>query len=291
MKSYGSKMEIRKVFIVGLGTMGSGIAQISAQAGYSVLAQDIHEDALKSGMKAIEWSVEKLVSKGQVEGAKEEILGRIETTKDLHDARDADLVIEAVIENLQLKQEIFSDLDKICSSKTILATNTSALLITDIASRTNHPERVVGTHFFPPVPIMRLVEIVRGLLTSDETMKITCEFVQSLTKEPLIVHKDIPGFVVNRINLWIYLEAIRLLELGVASVKDIDKALRLGAGYTIGPFEAMDLAGLDAMLNAIMALYKGTRDPKLFPPDTLRKMVSAGFLGRKTGRGFYEYKT
>ena len=283
-------MKIRKIFLVGFGTMGNGIAQVSAMAGYDVVAYDIDEGVLEKGLKTIEWSVEKLISKGEIEGSKEEILGKIRTTKDLQAVQETDLVIEAVIENLELKQKIFSDLDRLCHPKVILATNTSALGITDIASATNHPERVVGTHFFNPVPMMRLVEVVKGLLTSEETMEIIREFVLSIKKEPLMVYKDIPGFVVNRINGWIYLEAMRLLEQGVASVEDIDKGMRLGVGHAMGPFQTMDLAGLDAILNARMALYNSTREPRLFPPDILRNMVSAGLLGRKTGRGFYKYE-
>lgn len=270
--------------------MGNGIAQVSAQAGYEVVAQDIDEDILKEGMRTIEWSVQKLIEKGKLEGTKEEIIQRIRTTTDLNVAKEADFVIEAVIEDLELKRNIFSDLDRICPSETILATNTSCLLITDIASRTNHPERVVGTHFFNPVPMMRLVEVVKGLLTSEETMETARKYVVSIKKEPLMVHKDIPGFVVNRINGWVYLEAMRLFEQGVASIEDIDKGMRLGVGHTMGPFQTMDLAGLDAILNARMALYNGTQEPKLFPPDILRKMVSARLLGRKTGRGFYKYE-
>lgn len=282
-------MKNKKVFVVGFGMMGNGIAQVSAQSGYEVVAQDVDEDILERGMKSIAWSVEKLASKGKIEGTKEEVLGRIRTTTDLNLAEEADFVVEAVIEDLELKQRLFSDLDRRCSPKTILATNTSALLITDIASKTNHPERVVGTHFFNPAPIMRLVEVVKGLLTSDETMETAKNYVLSLGKEPLLVHKDIPGFVVNRINGWIYLEAMRLLEQGVASVEDIDKGMRLGVGHSMGPFETMDMAGLDTIMKARMAVYNGTRDQRLFPPDILRRMVSAGLLGRKTGKGFYTY--
>ena len=283
-------MEIQKVMVVGFGIMGNGIAQVCAQAGYEVIGQDTDQGALEKGMKSIEWSVDKLISKGTVEGMKGEILGRITTTCDTHVAKEADLVIEAAVEDLELKKKIFGELDQVCPPETILATNTSCLLITDIAASTARPERVVGTHFFNPVPMMRLVEVVKGFVTSDKTMEKTRDFVISIGKEPLMVHKDIPGFVVNRINGYVYLEAMRLLEQGVASVEDIDKGMRLGVGHTMGPFQTMDLAGLDAILNARMALYNGTKDPKLFPPDMLRKMVAAGVLGRKTGRGFYDYK-
>jgi len=200
--------------------MGSGIAQVSAQAGYQVFVYDVDESVFEKGRKAIEWSLKKLVSKGKVEGTEEEILSRIKTTTDLQSCREVDLVIEAVIEDLELKKKMFSELDRICSPRTILATNTSNLLITDIASKTNHPERVVGTHFFNPVPMMQLVEVVKGLRTSDETVEIARKFVVSIKKEPLMVYKDIPGFVVNRINGWIYLEAMRLLEQGVATSDD-----------------------------------------------------------------------
>ena len=282
-------MKIKKVCVIGVGIMGNGIVQVAAQAGYEVIAQDVDEKALNKGMEAIDWSVEKLISKGKVEGKKEDILSRITTSQDIQDAQDADIVIEAAIEDLELKQTIFSGLDSICGPDTILATNTSCLTITDIASKTQHPERVVGAHFFNPVPMMRLVEVVKGMLTSEETMETTRDFVKTLGKEPLIVNKDIPGFVVNRINGWVYLEAMRLLELGVASVEDIDKGMKLGVGHTMGPFETMDLAGLDSILKSRMALYEGTKEVRLFPPDILRNMVSARLLGRKTGKGFYDY--
>jgi 3-hydroxybutyryl-CoA dehydrogenase len=283
-------MKGKKIFVLGFGTMGSGIVQVSAQSGYKVRVFDADVNAWEKGMKTIEWSIDKMISKGHINEDKRDILSRIRKSENLYSAQEADIVIEAVVESLELKIDIFSELDRICSASTILATNTSGLLVTDIASKTIHPERVVGLHFFNPVQLMRLVEVVKGFLTSNKTMERARGYVESLRKEPLMVYKDIPGFVVNRINGWVYLEAMRLLELGVASAEDIDKGMRLGVGHTMGPFQTMDLAGLDAVLNSRMAVYEGTKDPKLFPPDILRRMVSAGLLGRKTGRGFYKYE-
>ncbi len=278
-----------KVFVQGFGLMGSGIAQVFAQAGYQVVATDVDDGILQKGMSSITQSVSKFVEKGTVKGSKEEILGRIRTTRNVDEAADAALVVEAVYEDMQLKKKTFEKLDAICPATTILASNTSGLLITDIASATKRPERMVGTHFFSPPQMMRLVEVVRGFLTSDETVNQIKKWIESIGKEAIVVEKEVPGFVVNRINGMVYLEALRLLEQGVATAADIDKGLKLGTGYAMGPFEVMDLIGLDTLLKSRMGIYEQTKDIRFYPPDILRKMVSAGFLGRKTRKGFYEY--
>lgn len=278
-----------KIFVQGFGMMGCGIAQVFAQAGFEVVATDLEQTQLEKGLMEITRSVRKLAEKGLIKEGVEGILGRIRTTRQMEEAAEAVMVVEAVYEDMELKKQVFRKLDAVCSSETILASNTSGLLITEIASSTKNPERVVGTHFFSPVPMMRLVEIIQGLLTSSDTTRRTKELIISIGKEPIVVEKEVPGFVVNRINGMVYLEALRLLEYGVASVADIDKALKLGVGYTMGPFETMDMIGLDTVLKSRMGIYEQTKDARFLPPDILKKMVAAGFLGRKTSKGFYEY--
>jgi 3-hydroxybutyryl-CoA dehydrogenase len=282
-------MEIKKIFVVGSGLMGSGIAQVSAQAGYAVVMQDITDGALKKGMDSIRWSVKKFAERGAVKESPEAIVGRISTTMDLAAARDADLVIEAVFERLDVKQEVFKELGGICKPEAILATNTSALPITEIAAVTKRPGMVVGTHFFSPVPMMRIVEIVKGLSTSEESLAVAREYVLSLGKEYITVHRDIAGFALNRLNIPSTLEAIRLVEAGVATPEDIDKGMRLGFGRPMGPFETNDMTGIDVTLNAALNIYNETRDPKFWPPALMFRKVKSGELGRKTGRGWYEY--
>ncbi len=282
-------MEIRKIFVVGSGLMGSGIAQVSAQAGYSVVMRDIADEALKKGMDSIRWSVKKFAEKGTVKESPETIMGRIATTTDLKAGKDAELIIEAVFERLDVKQEVFKELDGICKSEAILATNTSALPITEIAAATKRPQMVVGTHFFSPVPMMRIVEIVRGLLTKEEALAVAQKYVLSLGKEYITVHKDIAGFALNRLNIPSTLEAIRLVEAGVATPEDIDKGMRLGFGRPMGPFETNDMTGIDVTMNAALNIYNETRDPKFWPPALMFRKVKSGELGRKTGRGWYEY--
>jgi len=282
-------MEVKKIFIVGAGLMGSGIAQVSAQAGYDVIMNDVTDDALKKGTEAIHWSVKKFIEKGTVKESLDTIVGRITTSTDLKAGKDADLVIEAVFENLEVKQKVFKELDSLCKPEAILATNTSALPISEIATVTKRPEQVVGIHFFSPVPMMRIVEVVRGLLTSQETLELAQKYVLSLGKEYITVHKDLAGFALNRINIPSTLEAIRLVEAGVATPEDIDKGMRLGFGRPMGPFETNDLTGLDVSLNAALNIYHETKDPKFWPPALFFRKVKAGHLGRKTGRGWYEY--
>jgi len=282
-------MEIKKIFVVGAGLMGSGIAQVSAQAGYTVVMRDIADEALKKGMDSIRWSVKKFVEKGTIKDSEETVIGRITTTRDMKTGKDADLVIEAVFERLDVKEEVFKELDALCKPEAILATNTSALPISVMAAVTKRPEKVVGTHFFSPVPMMRIVEIVKGLLTSAETLGAAQKYVLSLGKEYITVQKDVAGFALNRINIPSTLEAIRLVEAGVATPEDIDKGMRLGFGRPMGPFETNDLTGLDVSLNAALNIYNETKDPKFWPPALMFRKVKAGHLGRKTGRGWYEY--
>jgi len=282
-------MEIEKIFVAGAGTMGAGIAQVCAQAGYRVIMRDITDEIVDKGLKTIAWSLGKLVEKGKVQGTADETVRRIQGTLDFSLAKDADFVFEAVIEDLDIKKEVFSELDTICPSHTIFASNTSAIPVTNIAESSKRPSQVVGTHFFNPVPMMRIVEIVKGLLTSEQTMEAAEVLCQSLGKETIRVNRDVAGFALNRINFPSTIEAIRLVEAGVASVEDIDKGMRLGFGRPMGPFETSDLAGLDVGYNAYNAVYKETQDEKFHPPMLLQRKVKIGHLGRKTGIGWYRY--
>jgi 3-hydroxybutyryl-CoA dehydrogenase len=282
-------MEIKKIFVAGAGLMGGGITQVCAQAGYDVTMRDLAEEILAKSLKAIHWSVGKLVEKGRVEGSASEIMGRIKTTTDLSGAGDADFVFEAIIENLEAKREVFKELDKICPEHTILATNSSAIPVTEIAEATQRIPQVAGTHFFSPVPMMKAVEIVKGLGTAEQTVEIADELCKSLGKETIRVNRDVAGIVLNRINFPSTIEAIKLVEAGVTTVEDIDKGMRLGFGRPMGPFETADMAGLDVGFNAMMVVYKETRDEKFHPPMLLQRKVKLGHLGRKTGIGWYKY--
>jgi 3-hydroxybutyryl-CoA dehydrogenase len=282
-------MDFKKIFVAGAGLMGGGIAQVCAQAGYNVVMRDLSDEILDKGLKAIQWSVGKLVEKGKVQGTTEAIMGRIKKTTELSGAADADFVFEAVIENMDAKRALFSELDKICPPHTIFGTNTSAIPVTNIAEATKRASKFVGTHFFSPVPMMRIVEIVRGLLTSDETTDTTERLCQSLGKETIRVNRDVAGFALNRINFPSTIEAIKLVEAGVVSVEDVDKGMRLGFGRPMGPFETADMAGLDVGFNAMSAVYAETQDEKFHPPMLLQRKVKIGQLGRKTGIGWYRY--
>ena len=283
-------MEIKKIFVAGAGLMGGGIAQVCAQAGYQVTMRDVADDILQKSLKAINWSVGKFVEKGKVAGTVAEIMGRLHVTTDLAAASDADFVFEAIIENLEAKRQLFAELDKLCPARTILATNTSAIPVTEIAVATERVPKVAGTHFFSPVPMMRAVEIVKGLGTSDETVEIADSLCKSIGKETIRVNMDVAGIVLNRLNFPSTIEAIRLVESGVATVEDIDKGMRLGFGRPMGPFETADMAGLDVGFNAMMAVYKETRDPKFHPPMLFQRKVKLGQLGRKTGIGWSRYR-
>jgi 3-hydroxybutyryl-CoA dehydrogenase len=282
-------MEIKKIFVAGAGLMGGGIAQVCAQAGYDVTMRDIAEDILNKSLKTINWSVGKFVEKGKVQGTVAEILGRLKVTTDLSTAADADFVFEAIIENLAAKRTLFAELDKLCPAHTIFATNTSAIPVTEIAEATERVSQFCGTHFFSPVPMMRAVEIVKGLGTSRETVEIADNLCKSIGKDTIRVNLDVAGIVLNRLNFPSTIEAIKLVEAGVATVEDIDKGMRLGFGRPMGPFETSDMAGLDVGYNAMLAVYRETRDPKFHPPMLLQRKVKLGHLGRKTGMGWYRY--
>ena len=282
-------MGIQKIMVVGSGLMGSGIAQVCAQAGLDVLLHDVSHEALQKALKSIEWSVGKLVEKGTLSEARATIIGRIETIQDIVPGKSADLVIEAVFEDFELKQEIFRRLDKTCNSETLFASNTSAIPITELAAVTSRPNKFMGLHFFSPVPMMQAVEVVRGTATTDDTLASGMAFVRNIGKEPILVNRDIGGFVINRINFPSAIEAMRLVEAGVATVEDIDKGLRLASGRKMGIFETGDMVGLDVTYGALMSMYQETGDGRWYPPLLLRRKVKAGHLGRKTGQGWYEY--
>jgi 3-hydroxybutyryl-CoA dehydrogenase len=283
-------MVINKELIVGSGLMGSGIAQVCAQAGIQVFLYDITSEALNKALKNIEWSVNKFVEKGKLKEDSTTIMGRIKTVSGLSDAAEADLIIEAVFERMDLKQEIFKKIDEISQPEALMASNTSAISITELASVTRRPQRVLGLHFFSPVPMMQAVEVIRGLSTTEETTNAGKDFVIQIGKEPIAVNRDVAGFVINRINFPSTMEAMRLVEEGVTTVEDIDKGLRLASGRKMGIFETGDMVGLDVTYGAMMAMYQETGDPRWYPPMILRRKVKAGQLGRKTGRGWYEYK-
>ncbi|MGM0787209.1 MAG: 3-hydroxyacyl-CoA dehydrogenase family protein [Thermodesulfobacteriota bacterium] len=282
-------MAVNSVFVIGAGLMGGGIAQVCAQAKMDVCVMDKSEEALKKSLDNISWSVGKFAEKGKISEDADTVMGRIKTVSDLTAAKDADLVIEAVFENLELKQQIFSDLDSVCGADTLIASNTSAIPITELAAMTSRPEQVLGIHFFSPVPMMMAVEVIKGLSTTDETSEAGRQFVVEIGKEPIMVNRDVAGFVINRINFPSTIEAMRLVEEGVATCEDIDKGMRLGSGRKMGIFETGDMVGLDVTYGAMMACYKETGDPGFYPPLLLRRKVKAGHLGRKTGRGWYEY--
>jgi 3-hydroxybutyryl-CoA dehydrogenase len=282
-------MIIKKVFIVGAGLMGSGIAQVCAQSGINVVLNDISKEAIDKGLKDITWSVSKFIEKGKLREDKETILNRISTDDDFSGGSDADLAIEVVFEKLGLKQEVFQKLDEACQAKTFLASNTSAIPITELASVTKRPEKVLGIHFFSPVPMMPVAEIIRGISTTEETILIGVDFVKSIGKEPIRVESDVAGFLLNRINFPSTIEAIRMVEQGIGTVEDIDKGMRLAFGRKMGPFETGDMVGLDVTYGALMACYEETKDSSFYPPQLLRRKVKAGHLGRKTGKGWYEY--
>jgi 3-hydroxybutyryl-CoA dehydrogenase len=282
-------MQVKKVIVVGSGMMGGGISQVCAQAGMTVFLNDVSRDALVKAIQNIEWSVGKFIEKGKLVEEKETIIGRITPMQDLDNAQDADLAIEAVYEQLELKQRIFEELDKICAPHTLLASNTSAIPISDLAAMTHRADKVLGLHFFSPVPMMQVVEVIKGISTTHKTAEIGQEFVKKIGKEPIMVNRDVPGFVINRINFPSTIEAMRLVEEGVATVEDVDKGLRLGLGRRMGIFETGDMVGLDVTYGALMAMYNETGDSRWYPPLLLRRKVKAGHLGRKTGKGWYEY--
>ena len=280
-----------KLAVVGAGLMGSGIAQVAAAAGHEVVLRDVTDQALERGVAGIRKSLDRFVAKGALSAEDAEAaLGRIRTTTDLAEAATgADIVVEAVFEKIEIKHEVFRELDRVCKPGAVLATNTSAIPVTQIAAVTERPEAVVGTHFFSPVPMMGLCELVRGYKTSDETLAAARAFAESVGKTCVVVNRDVAGFVTTRLVCALAMEAIRLVENGVASAEDIDIACRLGFGHAMGPLATTDLTGVDILRNAALNIYADTQDEKFYPPEILSRMVSAGDLGRKTGQGFYSY--
>ena len=283
-------MTIQTVGIIGAGTMGNGIAQACAVSNLNVLMLDINEPAIEKGIKTVAGSLDRLIKKEKMtEGAKATALSLIRGTTSMADMKDADFIIEAATENEQLKRKILKDIDAVARPEVIIATNTSSITITGLASTTSRPDKFIGMHFFNPVPMMALVEIIRGLATSDATYATTEELSKRLGKSPICV-KNNPGFVVNRILCPMINEAIFVLAEGLASAEDIDNGMRLGTNQPIGPLALADMIGLDTMLSVMEVFYNGFNDSKYRPAPLLKEMVAAGYLGRKTGRGFYVYK-
>ncbi|MGE8033388.1 3-hydroxybutyryl-CoA dehydrogenase [Lysinibacillus sp. KCTC 33748] len=283
-------MGIQKVMVIGAGQMGSGIAQVCAQAGYDVKLNDMKQEFFERGLGVITKNLTRDVEKGRkTEDEKAAILGRINMSLDLQDASDVDIIIEAAVENMEVKQSIFKQIDQIAPAHAILATNTSSLPITEIAAVTNRPEQVIGMHFMNPVPVMKLVEIIRGLATSDEVYKAVEDMTVKLSKTPVEVN-DFPGFISNRILLPMINEAIYALYEGVASKEAIDDVMKLGMNHPMGPLTLADFIGLDTCLSIMEILHEGLGDSKYRPCPLLRKYVAAGWLGKKSGRGFYVYE-
>ena len=282
-------MEIKRIMVIGAGFMGAGIAQVMAAAGYDVVLMDVADGFVRKGMAAIEKNLAGSVAKGKLaEEDKEAILGRIIATTELTQARDCDLVIEAIIENRQAKMDLYRQLEEICPPHVFFASNTSSIPITELATATKRPDRFAGMHFFSPVPVMKLVEIIRGLKTADATIQVIRELTDRIGKVGVFV-KDGPGFLVNRVNAALRNEVYNCLAEGVATIEDIDKALKFGLGHPMGPFELGDFVGLDIGLAVAETLWDNFKDPKWRPALSLRKLVASGDLGRKTGKGWYDY--
>ena len=282
-------MKIKKVGVLGCGLMGAGIAEVSARAGYETVVREVSESLLEKGMGRIEGSLGRAVEKGKLDAAERDAtLGRLKGSVDLEDLAGCDLVVEAIVENLDEKKKIFGALDRLTEDHAIFATNTSSLTVTQLAASTSRPDRVLGLHFFNPVPVMKLVEVVRTLLTSDEAFDAAWSFAESVGKQP-IACKDNSGFIVNRLLVPYLLDAIRALEEGVGTVEDLDKGMQLGCGYPMGPFTLLDFVGLDTTYYIADIMFEEYRERRFAPPPLLKQMVQAGRLGRKSGRGFYEY--
>lgn len=284
-------MEIKKLGVVGAGAMGNGIAQLAAQIGCDVVMRDIEDAFVERGMKNIDRFLSKSVEKGKLESKeKDAILGRITGTTDMSRLKDVDFVIEAVIEDLELKKSVFKELDELCRPEVVLASNTSSMSLTEIAAATKRPENVCGMHFFNPVPLMRLVEVIRGYATSDETVAITTDLAKKMGKTTVEVKKDSPGFIVNRIMIPHMVEAIKIVEEGIATKEDVDTAVKNGLNYPMGPFELMDLTGIDICYFVNEYFHKElNKELKWVSPNLLKTMIRAGKLGKKTGEGWYDY--
>lgn len=284
-------MEVKRIMVVGAGLMGGGIAQVAAQNGYDVILNDTVDNLLEKGFNAIHKNLDNQVKKERMTAAqKDETLGHIKKSTRLEEAKEADFVIEAVFENFEVKKAVFQKLDEVCREETIFASNTSSIPITSLATVTKRPDRFIGMHFFSPVPVMRLVEVICALKTSEETIKITETVAAEMKKETVRV-KDVPGFLVNRVNAAFRAEVYNCLLEGVASLEDIDKAVKLGLNHPMGPFELNDAVGLDIGLNVFKTLYEGYKDPKFRPFLILEKLVQSGDLGKKTGKGWYDYSS
>lgn len=280
---------MKKIAVLGAGIMGAGITQVAAQAGYAVVLRDLQMSLVRDGLQTIEDNLNRFITKGRLEPAeKPEILKLIHGTIDLAELNDVDLVIEAVVENMAVKRQIFAELDNICPAHTILATNTSSLSITEIAAATNRADKVMGIHFFNPVPSMKLVELIRGMETSDHTVDEARAFIQRLGKENVLINRESPGFIVNRILVPYINEAIWLYGEGIEK-EVIDQAMTLGAGMPLGPLEMADMIGLDNLYSVIQTFYNEFRDSKYRPHTIFSTMVRAGYYGQKSGQGFYKY--
>ncbi|MEO1366232.1 MAG: 3-hydroxybutyryl-CoA dehydrogenase [Acidobacteriota bacterium] len=282
-------MRIKKVGVVGCGLMGSGIAEVCARAGLSVIIREVSDELLEKGKGRLESSLGKAVARGKLDAAEQEAtLGRVKGVIELEELADCDLVIEAIIENVDDKRKLFASLDEHVKKSAIFASNTSSLTITQLAMATGRPDQFVGLHFFNPVPRMKLVEIVQTLLTSEETVERSTDFVNAIHKEPVLC-RDNSGFIVNRLLVPYMLDAIRGYEEGIGSLEDIDKAMQLGCGYPMGPFTLLDFVGLDTTYYIANIMFEEYREKRFAPPPLLKQMVQAGRYGRKSGRGFYDY--
>lgn len=282
-------MTISKVGVLGCGLMGAGIAQVCAQAGFTTVVREVNDEVLHKGLKRIEGILEKDVSKGKLTAeAKSDTMSRLSGTTTFDDLADCDLIIEAIVENMDAKREVFTALDALCPEHTIFVSNTSSLTIVEMAAVTKRPDRFAGLHFFNPVPVMKLVEIIRAITTSDATMQTLREFVQKLGKTGIDV-SDTTGFIVNRLLVPYLLDAVRVLESGIATKEAIDEGMKLGCGHPMGPLTLLDFVGIDTTYYIANIMFEEFREPRFAPPPLLRRMMLAGHLGRKSGKGFYEY--
>lgn len=285
-------MDIKTIGVLGAGVMGNGIAQVAAMSGYNVIMRDIEDRFVEGGLKNINKSLSRSVEKGKMSADdKNAIMGRIKGTTKMEDMKDVDFVVEVVLEVMDIKKKVFAELDELTKPEAILSSNTSSMSLTEIANITKRPDKVVGMHFFNPPPIMRLVEVIRGYYTSDETVSITVDLAKKMGKETIEVKKDVAGFIVNRLMIPYIIEAVKLLEDGIATKEDIDKAAKLGLNYPMGPFELMDMTGLDIHNNVMDVFYNElNKENKWVAPHLLKTMVKAGRLGAKVGKGWYEPK-
>ena len=282
-------MSFQRISIIGAGTMGNGIAQVCAQKGLLVTLSDVSQDNLERAVKNIRWSIGKFIEKGKLQEDAETIMGRIRISTGLEAAADADLVLEAVFEKIGVKHEVFNKIAPLVSESTLLASNTSAIPISEIATAVRRPENFIGLHFFNPAPMMDAVEVIKGIASSEESFQSGAAFIRLIGKEPIMVKRDIAGFILNRINMLANMEAMRLVEQGVATPEDIDKGMCLAFGRKMGPLETSDLVGLEVQLMAYTNVYEDEKDARFYPPSILKRKVLAGHLGRKTGKGWYEY--